>query len=230
MSDSTAAGGKRLQNPNNGAAKLSTPLASPANYFELTFDAVADTPYRLWIRGKAINNSYANDSVFVQFDGSVTSSGSAQWRIGTTSATPYVLEECSGCGVSNWGWEDNGYGKGVLGPLVYFANTGEQRIRIQVREDGLGIDQVVLSPAKYLTTAPGPARNDSTILPATGGTAPPPPPPPPSDDGKEVMLYAAAPSVVQGSWSVVADATAAASGRRLQNPNNGAAKLSTPLA
>ena len=230
VNDATAAGGTRLQNPNAGAAKLSTALAAPAHYFELTFDAVAGKPYRLWIRGKAQNNHYANDSVFVQFDKSVDQGGLARWRIGTTSATVHVHEECSGCPISGWGWEDNGYGAGVLGPLVYFASTGTQRLRIQVREDGLGIDQVVLSPAKYLTTAPGPPRNDATILPATsGGGTPPPPPPPPPEDGEEVVLYAGASSAVHGNWSVVTDSTAAG-GTRLQNPNAGAAKLSTALA
>jgi len=37
-------------------------------------------------------------------------------------------------------------------------------LRIQVREDGLSIDQIVLSPQNYLTTAPGAVTNDATIL------------------------------------------------------------------
>ena len=52
----------------------------------------------------------------------------------------------------------------MLGPLVYFNVTGPQTIRIQTREDGISIDQIVLSPATYLTTAPGPNKNDSRIL------------------------------------------------------------------
>ena len=65
------------------------------------------------------------------------------------------LEECSGCGVSGWGWQDNGYGTNMLGPLVFFEDTGLQTIRIQPREDGLAIDQIVLSPERFLTAAPG---------------------------------------------------------------------------
>jgi hypothetical protein len=163
--DSTAAGGLRMWHPDAGAAKITTALASPANYFELTFNAVAGTNYRLWIRGKAGGDFYANDSVHVQFSNSVDSSGSAIWRIGTTSATEVNLEECNDCGVSGWGWQDNGWGgPGVLGPLVRFNVTGPQKIRIQTREDGFSIDQIVLSPSTYLSTAPGPAKNDSTIL------------------------------------------------------------------
>lgn len=33
-------------------------------------------------------------------------------------------------------------------------------LRIEVREDGLSIDQIVLSPAQYLTASPGAAKND----------------------------------------------------------------------
>jgi hypothetical protein len=46
-------------------------------------------------------------------------------------------------------------------------DPGPQVIVIQTREDGVSIDQVVLSAAKYLTTPPGTAKNDRTILPAT---------------------------------------------------------------
>ena len=145
--DTTATyGGLTLRHPDAGAAKLSTPLASPANYFELSFNATAGVGYRLWLYGKADKNYWGNDSVFVQFSGSVTSTGSAASRIGTTSAFEINLEECSGCGLSGWAWQDNGWGKGVKGPLVYFASTGVQTMRVQTREDGLSIDHMNLTP------------------------------------------------------------------------------------
>lgn len=152
-----------LQNPNAGAPKQATALANPADYFELTFNADAGKPYRLWIRSKALNDSYNNDSVFVQFDQSLDASGTAAWRIGTTSATSVILENCGGCGVQGWGWSDNGYE--TMGPVITFAQSGPQRLRIQVREDGLGIDQVVLSAVRYFTNAPGATKNDTTIVP-----------------------------------------------------------------
>jgi hypothetical protein len=162
--DGTAAGGARLSHPNASAAKLIAALAQPADYFELTFNAQAGVPYRLWIRGRADLDAWANDSVFVQFSGAVTATGAATWRIGSTSATEMNLEDCNGCALSGWGWQDNGWGVGVLGPLVYFATTGPQTIRIQTREDGLSIDQIVLSRGAFLTAAPGPLKNDGTIL------------------------------------------------------------------
>jgi PLD-like domain len=163
--DTTAAGGRHIRNPNAGVAKIVTPLANPASYFELTFTAEAGKPYRLWLRGKAEGNSWSNDSVHVQFSSAVNQSGTAVYRIGTATSTEFNLESCSGCGLSGWGWEDNGWGTGVLGPPIYFATSGTHTIRIQPREDGLTIDQIVLSPANYLTRAPGATKNDATIVP-----------------------------------------------------------------
>jgi len=51
-----------------------------------------------------------------------------------------------------------------MGPLIRFAQTGQQRLRIQTREDGVMLDQVVLSPSTYLTAAPGGFTNDMTIV------------------------------------------------------------------
>lgn len=173
VSDATAAGGARLASPNAGAAKIGAPLASPASYVELTFTAEAGTPYRLWLRMQAERNSWANDSVYVQFSSSLSQAGTPAWRIGTTSGLSVTLEDCANCGVSGWGWQDDGFGAGVLGEPVYFAASGTQRIRFQVREDGVSIDQVVLSPATYFNSPPGALKNDSTIL---TGTEPAPPP------------------------------------------------------
>ena len=167
VSDATAAGGARLHNPDVGAAKLANALANPGSYLELTFTAQAGTAYRLWIRGKAQDNSPYNDSIFVQFDNTVDAQGVATSRIGTTSAEIINLEDCFGCGLSGWGWQDNGWGVGELGRLVYFATSGTHTLRIQPREDGLSIDQIVLSPKAYLTTAPGATQNDTIILTKT---------------------------------------------------------------
>jgi hypothetical protein len=231
VSDATAAGGARLQNPNAGAAKITTPLASPADYFEMTFTATAGQPYHLWIRGKATSNAATNDSVHVQFDGSVDASGAPIARIGTSQSAEVNIEDCSGCGLAGWGWQDNGWGVGVTGVNIYFATTGLQRVRLQVREDGLGIDQIVLSPARNLSASPGTLKNDTVILPASdgsGASTPPPPPPPPAPGG-DVVLYASTAPTLVGAWAPVTDATAAGA-TRLQNPNAAAAKIITASA
>jgi acid phosphatase type 7 len=173
VADTSAASGRAAVFPDAGRPRVSTPVAAPADYFELTFNAVANTPYRLWVRGRADGNLTGNDSAHVQFSDSVNSSGAAAWRIGSTSAATIILESCTGCGVSGWGWEDNGWGTPTtLGPEIRFASTGAKTLRVQTREDGFFIDQIVLSPSRYRTTAPGSNRNDSTRLVPT---TPPPP-------------------------------------------------------
>ena len=81
------------------------------------------------------------------------------------------LEECLGCGVSGWGWEDDGWGaankNGVLLRFPQNSDRDPQGILIQTREDGVSIDQIVLSSETYLTQRPGAAKNDTTILLST---------------------------------------------------------------
>jgi hypothetical protein len=162
VDDATAAGGRRVSNPDAGAAKLSAALASPANYFELTFTSEAGVGYHLWVRGKASKNLWANDSVYVQFSGSVDAKGTAINRIGSTMGAAVSIEEGANAGLSEWGWADDSYG-GLASP-IYFASTGTQTIRVQVREDGVSLDQIVLSADRYLTVAPGALKNDATIV------------------------------------------------------------------
>ena len=165
VADASAAGGARISNANAGASRLSNPLASPVHYFEVTAAVEAGRPYRVWLRGRADSNSRKNDSVFVQFSSSVDSFGRPVHRVGSTSAATINLEDCDGCGLSGWGWQDTGGGVNVLGPLVRFARSGVETVRIQVCEDGFSIDQIVLSPSLYLNSAPGSLKNDTTLLP-----------------------------------------------------------------
>src|SRR6185295_12315141 len=104
------------------------------------------------------------------FSDSVTQSGAATQRIGTSSSAEFLLENGpSGGAESGWGWADNGWGQ--PGALIYFAATGTHTLRIQQREDGPFVDQIVLSPDTYITNAPGPRFADSTILPEGASSA-----------------------------------------------------------
>ena len=62
--------------------------------------------------------------------------------------------------------------EGEVGPGVRMGDTETGEFRghgrpLQIREDGLSLDQIVLSASQYLTTRPGSAKNDMLILPAT---------------------------------------------------------------
>jgi hypothetical protein len=220
VNDPTAAGGRRLWNPDATVPKITTAAAAPASYVEMTFDANAGVPYHLWLRMKADNDSWENDSVFVQFSDSVDEGGNSVWRIGTPDATIVSLEDCGGCGEHGWGWNDNGYAR--PGQLVQFAASGRHTLRIQQREDGISIDQVVLSAATWLTSAPGAPRDDTHIV----GD----PPPPPATDTGEIVMHVASERLAGGAnWLLVNDASAAG-GARLFNPDQGAPKSTSPAA
>ena len=184
VDSSSGAGNKKMGSNDGGWSSTDAPQASPGNYFEATFNAQAWVGYRVWLRMKAAGNSKWNDSAWVQFSDSLVS-GDARYRIGTSSALLVNLEECFGCGVSNWGWSGGAWW--VSQPLtVEFPSDGAKTIRIQTREDGVEIDQIVLSPSSYMNTAPGRSRDDSTILPRSAGssTPSPAPAPPPTNNAK----------------------------------------------
>ncbi len=166
QSDSTAFNSRSVRHADAGLAKITTAYGSPTHYFEMRFEAQANTAYRLWVHGRADSDYWANDSVHVQFSDSVTSGGSAVYRIGTTSSTEVNIEECNGCGLSGWDWQDNGYGANVLGQKIYFATTGTHTIRVQTREDGLAVDRILLSPTTYMSSPPGGSTTGSS-----GGTS-----------------------------------------------------------
>jgi hypothetical protein len=169
VDDQTAAGGVRAYDPNLGAPKVTAPVTEPASRVTLRFYADPNETYKLWIRLKGDANSWTNDSVWVQFRGATDPAGVEKYQVGTSSGLSVSLEECSGCGISGWGWEDDGWGAfNKNGGLLRFPQDPDRDpkyIVIQTREDGVSIDQIVLSAEKYLTARPGKAKNDTTILP-----------------------------------------------------------------
>jgi endo-1,3-1,4-beta-glycanase ExoK len=173
IADPTAAGRHAMTTPDRGAPAIKTPLVHPRSYFELTFPATAGKPYHLWIRGKAGNNSRNNDSAYFQFSDTVSRTGSALYRIGTTSAAAINLRPCPVQPDHGWGWTNNNWCH--LAANLFFQNTGMHTVRVQVREDGFSIDQIVLSPSTYLWASPGKGADDTTIL----AENPPLPPKPP---------------------------------------------------
>ncbi len=215
VSDASAARGQRLYQPNAGVPRTDAAVASPAHYFELSFTAPAGVPFRLWMRGKGEGDSGANDSVWVQFSDSIDAAGQPAFRIGTTSGTMVNIEDCAGCGLSGWGWQDNGLGVGALGPTIRFASSGTHRVRVQAREDGTSFDHLVLSPTTFLSTSPGAVVNDTTILDRV--------------DATEIVLWAAQAPVRAGTWAPRSDASAAG-GASLYQPDAAVPRVASPVA
>jgi hypothetical protein len=130
----------------------------------VTFVADANTSYTLWIRIKALNNNKFNDSIWTQFS-DAQAGGSQVYPLNTTSGLLVNLAtDASATSLNSWGWQNGAYWLGQ--PVtVMFPTTGAHTMRIQVREDGVQLDQIVLSSARYLTAAPGTVSNDGTIVP-----------------------------------------------------------------
>jgi hypothetical protein len=87
-----------------------------------------------------------------------------------------------------------------------------------VREDGMQIDQIVLSRGRYLTSSPGGVTNDQTIVPKPAATG-------------DVVIHASdlGAGALHGNWSAAADATSP-SGVKIISADKGAAATAHPLA
>jgi hypothetical protein len=139
------------------------------------------------MRLKATANSKFNDSLYVQFSDALAS-GSPIYQLNTANGLVVNLAtDTGGSSLNNWGWVNGAYWLTQPATLT-FASSGTHTMRLQVREDGFAVDQIVLSPTQYFnasascpttcTGAPGPVTNDTTIVPKSpalgqpyGGTA-----------------------------------------------------------
>src|SRR5688572_14958240 len=146
LPDGSAAGGSCMKDNSTAGTVNLNPIASPANYFEMTFNAHANVPYRVWLRMKADTAGMGSDQVFVQFNDAKNYAGADASDIGTINAISVALADSNNTAhtwrnPSGWGWNDaNGVQR--TGPGVIFRTTGPQTIRIQRGEDGVSIDQI----------------------------------------------------------------------------------------
>ena len=162
--DATAANGTMLTTPDAGFVSTANPLAAPTHYVDITFTADANTSYALWFRMKALGNSKYNDSIWVQFSDALAG-GSAVYPLNSTSGLDVNLATDAAAGsLNNWGWQNGAYWVSQA-TTVQFATSGTHTMRIQVREDGVQLDQIILSHVRFLAIAPGGPTNDTTIVP-----------------------------------------------------------------
>lgn len=166
VGDASAAGGQKLSGADWGWATTGAPLAQPNDYFEVSVTVDANTSYHVWTRMRASADSKWNDSVWMQFDAATDAGGAAVYPIGSASGLLLNLEPCSNCGTTGWGWVDGAYWLGQTS-TIRFATGGTHTIRVQTREDGVEVDQIVLSPASWLWSPPGQVRGDNTIVQPT---------------------------------------------------------------
>ena len=132
-------------------------MAAPQNFVDLWFPALANRPYRVWVRLRATKDQKPNDSAWVQFSDAAVN-GAAAYRIGTASGVAVNLEACKGCNVKGWGWQSGAWWSGDSSRD--FPLRGDAQGAFQPREDGVQFDQIVLSPAGYFAAPPGPPKEE----------------------------------------------------------------------
>jgi PKD repeat protein len=212
--DAGAAGGVRLGTPDRGWAANDAPLANPTHYFDASFNARAAVDYRVWVRLSATRDSKWNDAVWLQFSDAMNASGTPLYRIGSAEGLLVNLAPtASAKSLHGWGWANGAYWLQQT-TAVRFASDGTHTVRVQVREDGVRIDQVVLSAEQYWNVPPGAVRDDTTIVVKPLG---------------DVVVYARDVTGFGESWELVDDPTAAG-GSRLSSVNQGWSATEQPPA
>jgi hypothetical protein len=144
-SDAASPGGRMVDTPNTGD-ELDPP---PENDPHVAFDVPVrgEVPYRCWIHmkvGAAKGKSQAN-LLWVQISDAVDGAGRAVFRPGTGS---YLTAR--GPARSGWAW----VGCDAPEPLIRFPADGEVTVRLQAGMEGVGFDQVVLSPTRFRDQPP----------------------------------------------------------------------------
>lgn len=145
--ESASPGGRMISLPNNGDELDPPPENDP--HIEFNVPVQSGVPYRCWVHlkvGEAKGRSTAN-VVWVQFSNSVDQANQEILRPGTNS---YLTAQ----GPTELGWTWVGCNAEGPDSLVYFPSNGETTVRIQAGAEGVGLDQFVLSPAKYLSEPP----------------------------------------------------------------------------
>ena len=161
VSDATAAGNTRVASADRAGPTVNTPLAAPVDYFEASFNAPAGATGSP--QAARAGDPKLNESVWVQLSGC----HQCRWiprladrhRPGP-DCQPGRLRQLRrvrlGLAGIAWCWENR--------PS---RNLGRRphTIRVQTREDGVSIDQIVLSPQRFVNSAPGLPTGDNTIVP-----------------------------------------------------------------
>jgi hypothetical protein len=99
----------------------------------------------------------------VQFSDALVDNAPAYPINSTSGLLVNLATDGTGGSLGGWGWQNGAYWLAQPATIA-FAASGSHTLRIQVREDGVQLDQIVLSPTTYLTTPPGSHTNDSTIV------------------------------------------------------------------
>ena len=140
--DPSSPGGKMVGVTNRGEELDPPPENDPAATFNVRVQA--GIPYRCWIRmkvGPAKGVSQAN-VLFVQFTGAVDKANQEVLK-------PRTADYLTVKGPAKEGWVWVGSER-----MITFRTAGDVTVRVQAGAEGVGFDQLVLSPGRFLKTPP----------------------------------------------------------------------------
>jgi len=151
--DPASPGGRMVGTPNNGDQLDPPPENDPNVTFKV--EVQQGVPYRCWIHmkvGAPKGKSQAN-MLWVQFSDAVDKANKEIFKPGTGSYLTVhgpAREGWTwvGCGLADPKWSE---------PPIYFRTSGEVTVRLQAGMEGVGFDQFLLSPARFLEKPPSEA-------------------------------------------------------------------------
>jgi hypothetical protein len=152
-SDPASPGGRLVGTPNTGDELDPPPEDDPHVRFRVRVQR--GVPYRCWIHmkvGPPKGESQAN-LLYVQFTNAVDREGREVLRPGTGS---YLAAQ--GPTREGWSWVACDPAKPAApDPYVRFRTDGQVAVRVQAGMEGVGFDQLLLSPARFLNAPPAQA-------------------------------------------------------------------------
>ena len=151
--DPASPGGRMVRTPNIGEELDPPPEDDPHVTFKVQVQG--GVPYRCWMHmkvGAPKGVSQAN-ILWVQFSDAVDKANNEVFKPGTRS---YLTAH--GPAQEGWTW----VGCDLADPessesLIYFRTSGEVTVRLQAGMEGVGFDQFLLSPARFLEKPPSEA-------------------------------------------------------------------------
>lgn len=149
INDPASPGGRMVATPNKGD-ELDPP---PENDPHVTFNVQVQggVPYRCWVHmkvGAPKGKSQAN-KLWVQVSNAVDKGNKEVLKPRSASYLTAHGPERMG-----WSWVGCDPAAKSFDPLIYFASSGEATVRLQAGMEGVGFDQFILSPSKFLEKPP----------------------------------------------------------------------------
>jgi hypothetical protein len=150
INDPLSPGGKLVGTINTGGDMDPPPEEDPHVIFKIKVEG--GVPYRCWVHmkvGTPKGLSKAN-KLWLQFSKAVDAKGKETLKPGSESFLTAL-----GPSTPGWSWVPClAAGDQAPGALVTFKGGGEITVRVQAGMEGVGFDQLVLSPARFLDQAP----------------------------------------------------------------------------